>query len=176
MSAGVGEPLRGMGGGGRWTRSPGQPLLSRTHAPSPGGCTLLSPREFQGNQIKWVPTSSAPARLISPNSGNSRRDSWIKFCGDEPPRAPDDAGLLHRIVAPPRVPSVAGWSCASTVWCRASDLRANLGLLHGRGGRGACACVRARAGAGGCAGAFATVSQARNSVRGTSDLGTSWTP
>lgn len=31
---------------------------------------LLLPVKFQGNQIKWVSTSTAPARLISPNSGN----------------------------------------------------------------------------------------------------------
>lgn len=67
MSAGVVGPLRRMGYGedallvSPCCRAPTHPLQV-VEPPSP--------REFQGNQIKWVSTSTAPARLISPNSGN----------------------------------------------------------------------------------------------------------
>lgn len=117
--------------GGRWRRSPGQPLLPRTHARSPGGWNSSRWISVKSDEVSFDVHRPRAHHLSKLREFLQRKyDLWIKFCEDEPPQTPNYTCLLQWIMTPPRISSSAGWSCASTVWCRVSDVHANLGLLH----------------------------------------------
>lgn len=91
-----------------------------------------SPGEFRGNQIQSVLTFTAPARLISPNSGNSCSENVIYESNvvKMNPHKPQTtlawrSGLWLRRVFPVRLDGAAHQQFG------VADLRAKLGLLHG---------------------------------------------
>lgn len=116
----------------RSSHSPGQTLLPRSHDPFSRWLPPPSPREFRENQIQSVLTSTAPARFISPNSGNSCSENMsYKSNVNTNPHEPQTTLAWRSGLRLRRVFSLVGWSCASTVWRRGSRRKTSVCFTAG---------------------------------------------